>query len=150
MDVQIREVDKADFEAVFSLFKQLWPDKQLHKDDMFTVYSRGIDENNDKYICAVIDGKVIGFCAIAFMNNFWQEGRIAYIYAMVVDNSLRGYGIGAQLLNEAYSIASLNGCNKLELDSAFHRESAHKFYERNGYVKRAYLFSKDSGRSKTL
>ncbi|SMC33154.1 GNAT family N-acetyltransferase [Sporomusa malonica] len=143
MDIQIREVNREDFDGVFSLFKQLWPDKQLYKEDMFTVYSRGLEGNNDKYICAVYDGKVIGFCAIAFMNSFWQEGRIAYIYAMVVDEVLKGQGIGTRLLNEAYSIAGVQGCKKIELDSGFHREAAHKFYEKNSYVKRAYLFSKD-------
>ena len=37
MDVQIREVNKEDFEAVFSLFMQLWPGKQLHKEDLFAI-----------------------------------------------------------------------------------------------------------------
>ena len=143
MDVQIREVDREDFDSAFSLFKQLWSDKQLHKEDMFTVYSRGMEGDSDKYICAVYDGKVIGFCAIALMNNFWQEGRIAYIYAMVVDDALKGQGIGTRLLNEAYSIAAVQGCKKIELDSGFHREAAHKFYEKKSYVIRAFLFSKD-------
>lgn len=143
MDVQIRDVKMKDFDAVFSLFKQLWPNKQLNKEDMFTVYSRGLEGHTDKYICAVYDGKVIGFCAITFMNNFWQEGRIAYLYAMVVDEALRGQGIGTRLLNEAYSIASIHRCKKVELDSGFQREAAHTFYENNSYVKRAYLFSKD-------
>jgi len=62
---------------------------------------------------------------------------------MVVDESCRGTGIGSSLLEKASDIARLSGCKKIELDSGFPREKAHKFYEKLGFEKRAYLFSKD-------
>jgi glucosamine-phosphate N-acetyltransferase len=31
---------------------------------------------------------------------------------------------------------------RVELDSAFHRKQAHRFYEQLGFENRAYLFSK--------
>jgi hypothetical protein len=39
----------------------------------------------------------------------------------------------------AMSVA--RGCRRLELDSAFHREAAHRFNEKRGMEKRAYLFT---------
>lgn len=90
-----------------------------------------------------MDGKVIGFCALAIVNNFWQEGFIAYVYAMIVDESMRGKGTGKVLLEKACEIAKSKGCKKIELDSAFHRQQAHGFYEGIGFEKRAYLFSRD-------
>ncbi len=141
--VKIREAAVTDFNEIMVLFGKLWPDRYLHKEDMFTVFSRGLRGLSDKYICAVIGEKVIGFCAVAYVNNFWQEGHIAYIYAMIVDDSQRGKGIGTRLLAEAYASAQLAGCKKIELDSGFQREGAHQFYEKNGYSKRAFLFSKD-------
>lgn len=143
MEVKYREATTEDFSDIFMLFGQLWPDRTLHRDDMFAVFSRGLNGSADKYICAVTGGKVIGFCSIAYVNNFWQEGRIAYIYAMIVDDSLRGQGIGTRLLAEAGTLARMAGRKKIELDSGFQREGAHKFYEKNGYMKRAFLFSKD-------
>jgi GNAT superfamily N-acetyltransferase len=62
---------------------------------------------------------------------------------MIVDDSLRGKGIGSSLLEKAFDIAKLMGCKKIELDSGFPREKAHKFYEKIGFEKRAYLFSRD-------
>ena len=47
------------------------------------------------------------------------------------------------LVSKAFDSAKLSGCKKIELDSGFPREEAHKFYERIGFEKRAYLFSKD-------
>lgn len=111
---------------------------------MRTVFERGIHSNTDRYLCAEQNGDVIGFCAYAIMNNFWQEGRIAYVYAMIVDEELRGQGIGSELLNAAAQYAKEDGCKKIELDSGFHREKAHQFYvDKMGFEKRAFLFSKD-------
>jgi GNAT superfamily N-acetyltransferase len=143
MNEVIRNSKIEDFNEVLSLFGQLWPNKELHPDDLMTVFNRGIQSGTDKYICAEVNGKVIGFCAMAIVNNFWQEGHKAYVYAMIVDDSFRGKGIGTNLLEKAFEIAKIMGCKKIELDSGFPREKAHKFYEKIGFEKRAYLFSKD-------
>jgi GNAT superfamily N-acetyltransferase len=139
----IRNSKVGDFNDILSLFGQLWPNKELHPNDLMTVFNRGIQSETDKYICVEENGKIIGFCALSIINNFWQEGYIAYVYAMIVDDSFRGKGIGTSLLEKAFEIVKLLGCKKIELDSGFHREKAHKFYERIGFEKRAYLFSKD-------
>lgn len=143
MNIVMRNSEIEDFKEVLLLFRQLWPNKELHPDDLMTVFSRGIQSETDKYICVEVNGKVIGFCAMAIVNNFWQEGHIAYVYAMIVDDSFRGKGIGTSLLKKVFNIAKSMGCKKIELDSGFPREKAHKFYEKIGFEKRAYLFSKD-------
>ncbi len=143
MNIIIRDSKNADFDGVLSLFGQLWPNKDLNPNDLKAVFDRGIQSDTDKYLCAEENGKVIGFCAFAVVNNFWQEGYIAYAYAMIVDDSFRGNGIGSSLLEKAFDIAKSMGCKKFELDSGFPREKAHKFYEKIGFEKRAYLFSRD-------
>lgn len=143
MNIVIREAKLEDFSDVCLLFRQLWPNKELHINDLATVFNRGIQSDIDKYVCAELNGKVIGFSAFSIVNNFWQEGYIAYVYAMIVDDAYRSNGIGMSLLEKAFDIAKLSGCKKIELDSGFPREKAHKFYEKIGFEKRAYLFSKD-------
>jgi GNAT superfamily N-acetyltransferase len=143
MDVIIRNSELEDFDDVVLLFRQLWPNKELHINELRAVFNRGMQFDNDEYICAELNNRIIGFCAFSIVNNFWQEGYIAYIYAMIVDDSYRSYGIGTNLIEKAFDIAKLRGCKKIELDSGFPREKAHKFYERIGFEKRAYLFSKD-------
>ena len=51
--------------------------------------------------------------------------------------------LGTELLDAAIAAAKKKGCGRIELDSAFHREDSHKFYENIGFTKRAYLFSKE-------
>ena len=144
MNISIRTATVEDFPAVFELFHQLWPNRELNETAMKTVYERGLKSGTDLYLCAEVDGTVIGFCAYAIVNNFWQEGRIAYVYAMIVDEKHRGQGTGSELLQAAFRNAKESGCKKIELDSGFHREKAHQFYtEKMGFEKRAFLFSKN-------
>ncbi|MBE0601181.1 MAG: GNAT family N-acetyltransferase, partial [Firmicutes bacterium] len=69
------------------------------------------------------------------------EGRIAYVYALVVDEAHRGQGYGKQLILAALELSRRQGLKRMELDSAFHRLQAHQFYENLGFEKRAFLFS---------
>jgi ribosomal protein S18 acetylase RimI-like enzyme len=141
MSLAIRNAQVKDFDDIYPLFGQLWPNKPIDKAELKKAYDRGADSNNDEFLCAVIDGKIAGFCAYAIVNNLWQEGRIGYIYAMVVDEALRGKGVGTKLINESLERAKAQGLKRMELDSGFPRERAHKFYEKLGFEKRAYLFS---------
>ena len=45
-------------------------------------------------------------------------------------------------MTAAIKLAIESGCASIELDSAFHREDAHRFYESQGFENRAFLFSK--------
>lgn len=141
MEFSIRSAAQEDFPSIYPLFGQLWPNKELNQDALRAVYSRGVSSQTDALFCAVLDGEIVGFCAYAIVNNLWQEGQIAYVYAMVLDERCRGKGYGTKLLQTAVDTARRQGMKRMELDSAFHREAAHRFYEKFGFEKRAYLFS---------
>ncbi len=85
---------------------------------------------------------MIGFGSLTVKNSLWQAGPIAYVDELVVDEAHRGCGVGTRLLEELISLARLRGCRRIELDSALHREAAHRFYERHGFDNRAFVFSK--------
>ncbi len=141
MDVVIRKATESDFEKVYPLFEQLWPNKELDKNELSIVFDRGVNSDTDELFCLVYSGEVIAFCAYAIVNNLWQAGYISYMYAMVVDEKYRGKGFGTLLINEAIQDSKNKGLKRLELDSAFHREKAHEFYLKLGFEKRAFLFS---------
>ena len=140
MSLVIRNSEIADFDAIFGLFGQLWPDRELHESQLQKIFLKGIQSDVDEYLSAVLDGNVVGFCSYSVVNSFWQEGCMAYVHELVVNNLHRSQGLGTMLLNAAVNNARLKNCRKIELDSAFPREKAHLFYENNGFIKRAYLF----------
>src|SRR3989338_8734333 len=139
---KIRTAETKDFDDIFLLLQQLWPGKKLHEQNLRAVFASGIGAQNYEYFCAESNGNVIGFCSLVIKNSLWYEGPLGYICELVVDNFYRCQGIGTVLLKTAINKAKEKGCGIIELDSAFHREEAHKFYEKNGFEKRAYLFSK--------
>jgi ribosomal protein S18 acetylase RimI-like enzyme len=141
MHFKIRKSTEKDFDKVFPLFEQLWPNKELDKKDLRIVFNRGVNSDTDELLCLVSSNEIIGFCAYAIVNNLWQAGYISYMYAMVIDEKQRGKGFGTLLMREAIKDSKNKGLKRLELDSGFQRERAHEFYLKLGFEKRAFLFS---------
>lgn len=132
-----------DFDLVFVLIKQLWPDKLLSKYEMRKVFSRSIESDHDFVICAEFNGEIVGIGCMVIKNSFWQESFVGYITTLVVNEEQRNQGIGKGLIEKLTELAKQEGCKRIELDSGFHREEAHKIYEHLGFNKRAFLFSKE-------
>lgn len=140
--VQLRKARPMDFAQLLPLFRQLWPGKQINEKPFLDVFQRVLAADDRYYLCAVKGKRVVGLGSATFKDSLWQEGRIAHIEEIVVHEDLRGKGIGTQLLHQLICLARDAGCRRVELDSAFHRTEAHRFYERHGFENRAYLFSR--------
>ncbi len=143
MKTIIRKAGKEDFDRIIDLFMQLWPGKSLNSDKLLNVFQRMKASDDYELLCAVKDDQLVGFASLAVLQNFWQEGLIMYITTMVVDQKHRGSGIGKSLIDRITEIAKEKGCAKIELESALHRVDAHSFYEKMGFEKRSWFFSKN-------
>jgi ribosomal protein S18 acetylase RimI-like enzyme len=142
--MNIRKSTIEDFEQVYVLLPQLWPDAKLNKNKLRLSFKRALNSEHQHYLCAVDKKEVIiGFCSLSMRSSLWQQGSIAHIDEIIVDQEYRGRGIGTQLMTKAMKIADKIGCARIELESAFHRKQAHDFYKRLGFENRAYLFSKN-------
>jgi glucosamine-phosphate N-acetyltransferase len=138
----IRFCSDADFEAVLGLLAELWPGRRLDEASIRAVYGRALASETQFYLCAEDAGQTVGFCSVSVKSNLWQAGYLAHIDEFVVAERYRRKGIGRALLAAAVKLAASKNCVRIELDSGFHREEAHRFYESYGFEKRAYLFSK--------
>jgi glucosamine-phosphate N-acetyltransferase len=143
MEAIIRETKLYDFEKVIALLEQLWPDKVMNKNALLKVFSACVRSPANMYLCAEVDGNMIGFCSLVIRENLRIEGLVAHIDELIIDERHRRMGFGAELLDAAIIAATKRGCKIVELDSAFYREGAHKFYLKEGFVKQAFLFSKE-------
>lgn len=148
--ITIRECRQADFDAVLRLLRQLWPERNLNVAKSFEIYGRGLGSERQVYLCATDGdgneprgaGAVIGFGSITILDSFSQQGLIANIDELVVDESSRGRGVGTALLDRLTRCARERGCGRIDLHSQFRRTEAHAFYERRGFERRAYFFSR--------
>ena len=141
--MEIKRCRQDDFEPVLRLLEQLWPDRELDRPALRGVFSRNLDRDFQYYICAVSGEGLVGFCSLSIRESLWGQGDIGYIDELVVEEASRGEGIGGMLLERASELAKEKGCRRVELDSAFHREGAHRFYEAHGFQSYSLLFTKE-------
>jgi len=92
---------------------------------------------------AELDGRVVGFATALMVGAIHMDGPVAQLTSLVVDDGVRGRGIGRQLVAEAERWARARGSVRISLTSAVHRVAAHAFYERIGYAKTGVRLAKD-------
>ncbi len=140
--ITIRPTQQEDFDDILPLLKQLWPADPIDVKAARDIFTGGLTSDRRAYLCACLGEKIIGFGTLMIRDCLWLQGDIGYICDLVVDQEHRGSGIGTALVERAVEIARQRGCRRVELDSGFHRTEAHRFYERRGFEKRAFLFSR--------
>jgi ribosomal protein S18 acetylase RimI-like enzyme len=78
-------------------------------------------------------GSVVGILAFRAFLYFHEPGKQGRIIALVVSESVRGRGIGRDMVAEAEKFAVNCGCKRMEVTTGTQREKAHRFYESMGY-----------------
>jgi GNAT superfamily N-acetyltransferase len=147
--MRIRDCTAEDLGRVCELLAPLWPDLDVNTAEMRRAFERGLEAPNQKFLCAVLDDEIVGFCSLNLKNNLWQQGFVGHVDELVVAEPHRRAGIGSALIRRIEEIARRMGCKRLELDSAHHRAEAHAFYESRGFRNRAILFSKPIATTET-
>jgi ribosomal protein S18 acetylase RimI-like enzyme len=80
------------------------------------------------------DGAVVG--VLTFVLYRVSSGLKGRIEDVIVDNSVRGQGVGEALVREGMRRANEAGVLMLELTSMPYRQSANRLYKRLGFVRK--------------
>jgi len=139
---KIRSCCSNDFRGVVELLRQHWPDDVLPDGPLRGVFERALVAPRQRYLCAELDSRVVGFGSLTVKHSLRQEGAIGYVDELVVDRNHRCRGIATLLMQRIEELAVAAGCSHLQLDAAFHRKETHAFYEQRRFERRALLFSK--------
>jgi ribosomal protein S18 acetylase RimI-like enzyme len=124
----LRDVTDEDLDAVNRLLPQL--SKSAPRLDAGTV--RQIATwNGNSLLVARTGGKIVGMLTLVTFPI--PTGLRAWIEDVVVDESLRGQGVGAALTREAVRLAQAAGARTVDLTSRPAREAANRLYERLGF-----------------
>jgi GNAT superfamily N-acetyltransferase len=83
-------------------------------------------------IVACEGGIVVGWIDVGSVAHL-QSGEYAEIGGLVVSETCRSQGIGAQLIGAAERWARGRGAGRVLVRSQIAREAAHRFYLRQGY-----------------
>ncbi len=92
------------------------------------------DPDNAVFV-AELAGEIVGAFQRTFIRHLQRGGeRVSEIESVIVDERLRGRGIGAVMMRWAIEEARQAGRTRVQLTSNVARKDAHRFYQRLGFV----------------
>lgn len=135
-DLEVRPARVGDLAALVELYGQLADEPPAAPSDALRIALEDmIAVPFVQLLVAELRGAVVGTAELVVVPNVTHEGRPwAQLENMVVDREARGLGIGQALLQRCADIARGLHCYKIQLQSANHREAAHRFYETFGFA----------------
>ncbi len=95
---------------------------------------RIVQSDATRLLVAKLDGAIVGSLTLALFPI--PTGVRAWIEDVVVDEGVRGQGIGAALNQEALKLAQDQGARTVDLTSRPSREAANRLYQRLGFKQR--------------
>ena len=96
---------------------------------------------NQRLIVAERDGAIIGTMQLSYLPGIAFRGAWrGQIEAVRVVSSLRGQGLGQQMIEWAIEQCRARGCRMVQLTSMRDRVDAHRFYEKLGWTKSHFGF----------
>ena len=134
MEVSIQHItiaDKSLYEQIRDLLIQLYPQRPPVS---FEVFEDVIRRNQVRVYAALFDGKIVGTATLIFYKKLC--GDVWIIEDVVVDETIRGKGIGKKLTECMLADARREGANMVDLTTR--SAEAHRFYiEKCGFKDKA-------------
>jgi ribosomal protein S18 acetylase RimI-like enzyme len=93
-----------------------------------------VENPHSALFVARVDGAIVGSLTLAFYRI--PTGLKAWIEDVVVDDAVRGRGIGEALNRAALDEAGRRGAKDVSLTSRPSREAANRLYQRLGFARR--------------
>jgi len=139
-----RETGPDDFESILRLYRQLNPTDPVLQDGSDALAFKRILDTPGLHLFVLETGT--GIVATTYLNVIPNLTRSAAPYAVienvVVDEDLRGTGLGKRIMADTLQAAWDAGCYKAMLQTGSRNPATHAFYKACGFsadAKTAYL-----------
>jgi GNAT superfamily N-acetyltransferase len=141
--MKIVKMTESDLPSVILLAKQLGYPINL-QDASFRFKKINSHLDYALYVAKSSSDEILGRIQVNKEPTSLLVDNFADIAALVVDENVRGKGVGKELLKNAESWASENRIQLIRVRSNIKRTDAHRFYIREGYEtsKTANMFTK--------
>jgi len=135
--IELRPATDADSEALCTLIAAIFDEYEgvlfiLDEMPELRAIATAFSDSGGQFWCAVDRGETIVGC-IGYVPA--KEGNGLELKKLYVRRDLRRLGLGARLVARVEQTARERGCDFVELWSDVKFETAHRFYERRGYVR---------------
>ncbi len=130
---------KADLERCYPVMKELRT--HLSFEDYISIYDESHKTNGYEIVAIEDHSQIVAVMGYRFLSDY-VRGKHVYVDDLVSRENVRSQGLGAELLKYAEKVAKESGCKTLRLCTGIENERGVKFYDRNGWTKRAYAYTK--------
>ena len=127
--ITVRKFKKEDAGPAAELINQLTPN--INQPDKLIRRLEAMAQGADyQYLVAELGGMVVGFGGLAWYP-IPCKGFLGWIEELVVDNKVRGQGIGQELMRALLKLAKAQGCQVIKLTAS--NPVARTLYESFGF-----------------
>jgi GNAT superfamily N-acetyltransferase len=140
MDITFRHATELDLPYIVSMLADDFLGAQRERNEVplpesYANAFREIEaDKNNELIVAELEGVVVATLQLTFTPSIsFQGGRRCTVESVRVDESLRGKGIGREMMLWAIERAKERGCISMQLTTNSDRTDAHRFYENLGF-----------------
>lgn len=140
-DCELRQATVDDVDAVYALICEL-KQREYNREAFRIAWDARLACTTQRYQVALLNKQVVGMIGLQIQFPLNQMQWIAEVQELVVMPEARGHRVGSRLLAWAEREAQRWGATGVELSSGKVRESAHRFYRREGYAQSHFRFKK--------
>ena len=130
-----------DKEEIYNLICIL-ENKEINKEHFDYVFENSLKDEDIIYL-VYRDEKIEGFLSFKIHHFLHHDRDTGEIVELVVLPKKRNLKIGKQLIEKIEEIAKEKQLEQIELSTSTYRKDAHRFYERQGYEKLHYNYTKE-------
>jgi N-acetylglutamate synthase-like GNAT family acetyltransferase len=129
----IRHAEPADANRIAELYRQLVSNTAISvQAERISAISE--DPNTALFVCE-LGGQVEGSALVCLCADvMFGSQPFAVVENIIVNETVRGKGLGAALLRHIETFCLAKNCSKIMLLSASQRERAHHFFEQAGFT----------------
>jgi len=92
-----------------------------------------IGDGETRYRLALRDGEIVGYCMMGALSMPVDDANAVELHRLYVDESVKGAGVAATLMDDVIAWAKQQGASALYLSVWENNERAQRFYRRHGF-----------------
>lgn len=136
--MQIRELDLTELQMAYDVLCELHTTLTYDEFEDLIYEMRSMEY---KIFGIMEEEELITYAGVAIQTNLYDK-RHLFIYDLVTSKKYRKKGYTNMMLEYLNDYAKMGMCENIVLSSGFQREDAHKFYEKSGFIKKSFVFSR--------